>query len=97
MAQTPGPSTATRPAPPKLDQLPPYRVLLHNDEVHDMVEVVDHLVGLTPLPRQRAVDVMLEAHRSGVSLVLVTHKERAELYSDQLRSVGLSVTIEPAS
>jgi ATP-dependent Clp protease adapter protein ClpS len=38
---------------------------------------------------------MMEAHTTGVSLVLVTHKERAELYEEQFRSVLLTVTIEP--
>ena len=32
----------------------------------------------------------------GVALLLVTHKERAELYADQFQSKGLTVTIEPA-
>jgi ATP-dependent Clp protease adaptor protein ClpS len=33
---------------------------------------------------------------SGVALVLVTHKERAELYVEQFASKRLTVTIEPA-
>jgi ATP-dependent Clp protease adaptor protein ClpS len=44
---------------------------------------------------QRAAAVMLEAHRTGVALVLVTHLERAELYVDQFRSKKIRVTIEP--
>ena len=40
---------------------------------------------------------MLEAHKSGVALLLVTHKERAELYLDQFQSMGLSVSIEPSN
>ncbi|MCC6677115.1 MAG: ATP-dependent Clp protease adaptor ClpS [Phycisphaerales bacterium] len=91
--QTP---TKPRPAPPRLDRLPPYRVLLHNDDVNDGLDVVDTLVELTPLNRQRATLVMLEADATGVALVLVTHKERAELYRDQFRAKLLTVTIEPA-
>ena len=37
----------------------------------------------------------LEAHETGVSLLLVTHQERAELYQEQFASCGLTVTIEP--
>jgi ATP-dependent Clp protease adapter protein ClpS len=38
---------------------------------------------------------MQEADKTGVALILVTHKERAELYKDQFESKGLTVTIEP--
>lgn len=89
-------ATKTRPAPPRVDRLPPYRVLLHNDDVNERLDVVDTLVELTPLNRQRATLVMLEADATGVALVLVTHKERAELYRDQFRAKLLTVTIEPA-
>lgn len=80
----------------KLEELPPYRVLLHNDDTSDFVHVIETLVDLTPLTPQRATSVMMEAHKSGVALVLLTHKERAELYVDQFRSKLLKVTIEPA-
>ena len=39
---------------------------------------------------------MKEAHETGIALLLVTHKERAELYQEQFQSKGLTVTIEPA-
>lgn len=101
---TPGtsgtPGTAVEPArepvkaPPKM--LPPYRVLLHNDDHNEMLFVVATIVELTPLNKERAVVAMLEAHQAGVSLLLVTHQERAELYRDQFTSKGLTVTIEPA-
>lgn len=91
----PGAATAPRPQPPKAEQLPPFRVILHNDDTNDRVFVVDSLVAHTPLGRVRAVEVMLEADRTGAAQVLVTNKEAAEFYQDQLRSKGLSVTIEP--
>ena len=37
-----------------------------------------------------------ECHETGVALLLVTHKERAELYREQFQSKNLTVTIEPA-
>jgi ATP-dependent Clp protease adaptor protein ClpS len=85
-----------RPAEPKLDRLPPFRVLLHNDEVNDMAFVVESICDLTPLAPQRAAAVMLEAHRTGVALMLVTHRERAELYVELFKSRMLTVTMEPA-
>jgi ATP-dependent Clp protease adaptor protein ClpS len=92
-------AVATRPqkAPAKNPpaQLPPYRVLLHNDDKNEMAFVIQSIVELTPLNRQDAMNRMLEAHESGVALLLVTHKERAELYQEQFKSKGLVVTIEP--
>ena len=86
---------ASKPAPAKVDQLPLFKVLLHNDDVNDMEDVVRALVTLTPHDIQTAKRLTLEAHMSGIALVLVTHKERAELYEDQFRSMLLTVTIEP--
>lgn len=86
----------TRPAPPAVDRLPPFRVILHNDDVNDMLYVVASIVELTPHDRTRAIEVMLRAHRRGRALLLVTHKERAELYMEQFRSRRLIVTIERA-
>ncbi|MEZ6241545.1 MAG: ATP-dependent Clp protease adaptor ClpS [Phycisphaerales bacterium] len=83
------------PAPPRLDRLPSYRVLLHNDDVNNMLEVVDAILELTTLKRTRAFEIMMTAHTQGVSLILLTHKERAELYRDQFHSKRLTVTIEP--
>jgi ATP-dependent Clp protease adaptor protein ClpS len=87
-----------KPAPPdrKPKQLPPYRVLLHNDDVNTMEHVVLSIVRLTPLETEQAVLRTLEAHESGVALLLVTHQERAELYQEQFTSLSLTVTIEPA-
>ena len=38
---------------------------------------------------------VLEAHRTGVSLLLSTHQEHAELLAEQFASKSLTVTIEP--
>ena len=89
------PRQDTAPATPPSAKLPPWRVLLHNDDKNEMVFVIHAIVELTPLNRQEALTRMLEAHDRGVSLLVVTHKERAELYQDQFQSKGLTVTIEP--
>ncbi len=88
--------TATRPAPTPPKALPPYRVLLHNDDHNDMLYVVQTITQLTPLKPAAAQDVMMTAHTRGVAQVLLTHKERAELYAEQFKSKGLTATIEPA-
>jgi ATP-dependent Clp protease adapter protein ClpS len=86
------PKPQTRPPQP----LPPWKVLLHNDDKNDIIFVVKTVMELTPLGEQESKQRTLEAHETGVALLLVTHKERAELYLDQFKSKGLIVTIEPA-
>jgi ATP-dependent Clp protease adaptor protein ClpS len=76
--------------------LPPWKVLLHNDDKNDHAFVIDAIVNLTPLDKDEAVVRTREADQTGVALLLTTHKERAELYQEQFQSKGLTVTIEPA-
>ena len=74
---------------------PLYKVLLHNDPVNSMEFVVVTLQEVVPkLTEQDAIAVMLEAHNTGVGLVIVCDLEPAEFYSETLRSKGLTSTIE---
>ena len=92
------PKRATRKAPKKKppQMLPPWKVLLHNDDVNSIEFVIVTIVELTPLNEQDALLRATEAHKDKVALLLTTHKERAELYKDQFDSKGLTVSIEPA-
>ena len=85
---------ASRPAS-RSSRLPQWQVLLHDDDVNDMGYVVQVLVTVTPVDLPDAVRAMREAHLDGVSLVLETHREHAELLVDQLESSGLISTMEP--
>ncbi len=87
------PRKAPRKTPPK--QLPPWKVLLHNDDKSAMETVVKVIRQLTPLKKEEAIVRMMEAHTTGVSLLLTTHQERAELYVEQFATFSLTVTIEP--
>lgn len=87
--------TPTKPGPSKTNRMPLWRVLLHNDDVNDITEVVQAVFMLTPLEKEEAVDRVLEAGYKGVSLLLTTHRERAELYVEQFASKSLTVTADP--
>lgn len=91
-------ATVVKPQPParKPKQLPPYKVLLHNDDVNTFEHVILAVMKLAALPLEAAIEKTVEAHESGVALLLVTHQERAELYVDQFMSMKLTVTIEAA-
>ncbi|MHC4948452.1 MAG: ATP-dependent Clp protease adaptor ClpS [Planctomycetota bacterium] len=84
-----------KPASPRVDRLPPWKVLLHNDDVNDMGFVVETIRELTGLNRHTAIMRMLEAHTKGVALLIATHRERAELIREQFATRRLIVSIEP--
>ena len=74
---------------------PRYKVLLHNDPVNSMEYVVNSLRQIVPqLSEQDAMAIMLEAHNTGVGLVIVCDLEPAEFYSESLKAKGLTSTIE---
>jgi len=101
---TSGGGTATAIAPVKIparptkkpETLPPYKVLLHNDDVNTFEHVIASVLKLTALSTQDALLRTLEAHESGVALLLVTHRERAELYIEQFATFQITVSVEPA-
>ncbi len=98
LAAPAAPQTPTRPdVERRTHLLPPYKVLLHNDDVNTMDHVVRSLLRCVPgLSRAAAVRIMLEAHFTGVAVVTTCPLELAELYRDRLESCGLTATIEPA-
>lgn len=77
-------------------KLPPYRVILLNNVASDMMFVVRTIMELMRFCRTEATHKMWEAHHCGRSQLLLTHKERAELYVEQFATKGLNVVIEPA-
>ena len=74
---------------------PKYKVLLHNDPVNSMEYVTISLREVVPqLSEQDAIAIMLEAHNTGIGLVIVCDLEPAEFYSESLKSKGISSSIE---
>ena len=75
---------------------PNYKVLLHNDDFNSMEYVVQTLMQtVSSLTQPQAVDIMMEAHNSGLALVITCAQEHAEFYCEMLRNHGLSATMEP--
>ena len=74
---------------------PKYKVLLHNDPINSMEYVTISLREVVPqLSEQDAIAIMLEAHNTGVGLVIICDLEPAEFYSESLKSKGISSSIE---
>jgi len=79
------------------ETLPPYVVILHNDDHNSMDHVIRALLLSVPeLEVEDAVQVMLNAHNHGKADVITCPLERAELYRDRLESHGLTATIRKA-
>ena len=80
---------------------PSWRVLLHDDDVTTFDFVIELLRTLFYKDAGEAVRLTNEVHERGVAVVARTHRERAELYVDQVRSLArprgfpLRATIEP--
>jgi ATP-dependent Clp protease adapter protein ClpS len=91
----PDPSGLSPPQPQRRT-LPPYRVVLLQDARNDLMFVIRTVMELTRYCRAEATHKMWQAHHHGRSVLLVTYKERAELYVEQFASRGLDVIIEPA-
>ena len=94
--------TVIEPATEEKTQLfPMLRVLIHNDDFTPMGFVLYVLGEVFKLDFSSAHPIMMEAHETGVALVVVEPFERAELHVDQSRSLSrprgfpLSFSIEP--
>ena len=96
-SQKPGGAAVLDKAPERVRKRSPrYKVLLHNDPVNSMEYVVATLQQVVPqLSEQDCMAVMLEAHNTGVGLVIVCDIEPAEFYCETLKGKGLTSSIEP--
>ena len=73
---------------------PKYKVILHNDEVHNMHEVMEALMKGAYLTAQQAELVMKEAHDTGKAIVAIKPREVAELYKERLETFTLTISLE---
>jgi ATP-dependent Clp protease adaptor protein ClpS len=93
----------------RTERQPPYAVILHNDDLNSMEFVVTVLRKVFGYTVEKCVELMLEAHEKGRSVVWTGALEVAELKADQVRSCGadpaakargaqpLGVSVEPAA
>lgn len=64
--------------------LPPYHVILLNDDHHSMEFVIEVLCNVLGCAVERAYQLMLEAHTSGRAILWTGPKEVAELKQEQV-------------
>src|SRR5262249_51684102 len=112
-ANEPAPDVVVTTKPKARDEtrtrrLPPYNVILENDDYHSFEFVLDVLAKVLGCSAERAFQLTHLAHTSGRAVVWTGTKEVAELKVDQIRSFHeirqadgaklgpLGCTIEPA-
>jgi ATP-dependent Clp protease adaptor protein ClpS len=69
-------------------RLPPYNVVILNDEEHTFPYVIELLIKLFRHPLPKAEELTLRIHTTGRAIVYTTHKELAELKRDQVIAYG---------
>ncbi|MDR3621810.1 MAG: ATP-dependent Clp protease adaptor ClpS [Paludisphaera borealis] len=69
-------------------RLPPYNVVILNDEEHTFEYVIELLTKLFANSLPTAEKLTLEIHHRGRAIVYTTHKEKAELKREQVVSYG---------
>jgi ATP-dependent Clp protease adaptor protein ClpS len=91
----------------KIRKLPPYNVILLDDNDHTYEYVVEMLAKVFSYPEPKGYELAKTVDSSGRVIVLTTHKELAELKCEQITSFGadwrlerskgaMSAVIEPA-
>jgi ATP-dependent Clp protease adaptor protein ClpS len=89
------PDTPRNSPAPSRKHLPRYKVVLLQTGLHDLMFVVRCVMELMRYPRAEATHKMWETHHWGRSVLLITYRERAELFVEQFAERGLAVTLEP--
>jgi ATP-dependent Clp protease adaptor protein ClpS len=84
---TPLPDVTTEPVEEtRTRRVPPYNVILENDDHHSMEFVVEVLCKALGCATERAVQFMLKAHTSGRAVVWTAPREVAELKAEQIKT-----------
>lgn len=71
---------------PKTRRVPPYHVILENDDHHSQEFVVGVLRKVLGYAEEKCIQLMLLAHHSGQSVVWTGPKEVAELKVEQIQT-----------
>jgi len=102
VAQKAKPAKKRKPA-----QMPPYHVVLLNDDDHTYDYVIEMLKVIFAYPDEKGFQLAKAVDRDGRVILLTTHRELAELKRDQIHAYGvdsrvatckgsMSSVIEPA-
>lgn len=72
----------------RAEELPPYHVVLLNDDDHSYEYVVEMLKAVCGHPEEMGFKLAKCVDTEGRAVVMTTHKEKAELKREQIHSYG---------
>ncbi len=72
----------------KTRRMPPYNVVILNDEEHTFPYVIEMLIKLFRHDHAKAEELTWRIHNTGRAVVYTTHKELAEMKRDQVTAYG---------
>jgi ATP-dependent Clp protease adaptor protein ClpS len=87
-------AATTTAARPRVEKLPPYNVVLLDDDDHSYAYVIEMLGKLFGYDTTKAYQMAKEVDTKKRVIVLTTHKEKAELKRDQITAYGADVRME---
>jgi ATP-dependent Clp protease adaptor protein ClpS len=73
---------------PKPAQMPPFHVVLLNDDDHTYDYVIEMLKVIFGFPDEKGFQLAEEVDREGRVILMTTHRELAELKRDQIHAYG---------
>jgi ATP-dependent Clp protease adaptor protein ClpS len=88
VAVAPAPAKTEPDAETRTRKLPPYNVIILNDEDHTFEYVIELLIKIFKHPKPVAEALTHRIHTQGRAVVFTTHKEHAELKRDQVLAYG---------
>lgn len=71
-----------------------YRVVLYNDETHNMDEVVEQLIKATACEVDKAIHITLEAHRKGRAVCFKGERSKCHEVARILREIRLQCEVD---
>lgn len=80
--------TSKNPARPKPKKLPPYAVVVLNDDEHTFAYVIETFTKVFGYQYEKSYQLAAQIHREGRGIVWTGPKEVAELKRDQIHSAG---------
>lgn len=71
-----------------------YRVMLFNDDKHELQDVVFQVAKALRCKLEQAVTITLAAHHKGKAVVTITTETNAQRIAEVLREIDLTVDVD---
>jgi ATP-dependent Clp protease adaptor protein ClpS len=70
-----------------------YNLIMFNDDHHDMVQVARQVIKAVKCSRDKALQIMMEAHQSGQAIAMTGPKDEVKKAGNILMEIDLAIDI----